>query len=334
MVSGRKISFPWVIVMMSVILVVVCILDLAFGGTHLNLGSFFSALVGSSDQVASTILWKIRFPRMLLAVICGASLSLGGVLMQSIFRNPLSDPHIMGVSAGAGLGAAIATTLLGTSALSLFGGVSIMTAAFLGAVLSSVLVLAVSSSVKSASTLLVFGVILGFVLSALTSIIEYFSSEQSLKIFYNWSAGSFSSAQMSQIGAVAIFLAIGLILSVVIVKGLDIILFGEQYATLSGANVSGIRIIALLACCIITGSVTALCGPIGFVGIVSAHVARRLLGSSLHGKVIPVAMLSGAVLCTLADLLSQVSGTPLPVGSVMAIIGSPIVLYILLSKRI
>lgn len=281
----------------------------------------------------ASVFLKLRLPRMLTAVFAGASLSLAGLQMQSVFRNPLADPHIMGVSAGAGTGAAIATLIIGTSLPAALSGLTVAAAAFAGAMLSSALVMAVASKFQSATTLLIFGVMLGFIFSAATSILEYSADAESLKVFYSWSSGSFSGGRPGEVAVIAGALVIGALLALRNSKGLDIALFGDEYATLTGANIRGIRNMSLTGSCLMAGAVTAFCGPIGFVGIVSPHIARALLGTSVHRKVIPATMLAGASLSLKADILSQAFPTPLPVGSTMAVIGIPIILYILLKRR-
>lgn len=280
----------------------------------------------------SVILTKLRLPRMLTAVLAGASLALAGLQMQSIFRNPLADPHIMGVSAGAGTGAAIATILVGTSLPAALSGLTVVSAAFLGALLTSILVVMVASRVQSATTLLIFGVMLGFVFSAITSILEYSANAESLKVFYSWSAGSFIGNSPTGIIIIAAALLIGLVLALFNNRGLDLALFGEEYTVMAGGNPSRIMNISMVGSCLMAGAVTAFCGPLGFVGIVSPHISRAVSGSSVHRRTIPLSMLVGACLSLIADILSQVFPTPLPIGSTMAIIGIPIILLILLKR--
>ncbi len=294
--------------------------DLLTGGTGL----------GGMD---AGIFLKLRLPRMMTAVLAGASLSLAGLQMQSIFRNPLADPHIMGVSAGAGTGAAVATLLIGASLPAALSGLTMAAAAFLGALLTSMLVVAVASKVQSSTTLLIFGVMLGFIFSAVTSILEYSASAESLKVFYSWSAGSLTGSRPGEVAVIGGALAIGTLLTYINNKGLDIALFGDEYACLAGADMRRIRNISMTGSCLMAGAVTAFCGPLGFVGIVAPHIARGVLGTSVHAKVIPAAMLTGAGLTLAADIISNVFPAPLPVGSTMALIGIPIILAILMKRR-
>ena len=287
---------------------------------------------GGVSWATGAVLWKLRVPRALTAVVAGGALAASGAKMQAVFRNPLADPHIMGVSGGAGLGAAIATMALGTSA-AWFTGFTVAVAAFIGAAVAAFLVVAVSARFRSVTTLLVFGVMLGFIFSALSSVLQYTAGEESLKLFYSWMAGSFSGCRYLEIALMAGALALGLILAFCNGKGLDIILFGEEYATLSGASTRRILVLSMLSCCLMTGTVTAFCGPLGFVGIVAPHLARRLTGSSAHRQVLPASLAAGATLALAADILANLWPIPLPVGSTLALIGIPLILIILLRQR-
>ena len=301
------------------LLIVLLGLDLCIGGSSFSLAS-------------GAILWKLRVPRALTAVIAGGALAASGAQMQAVFRNPLADPHIMGVSGGAGLGAAIATMALGTSA-AFFTGFTVAVAAFLGAFVAAALVVAVSARFRSATTLLVFGVMLGFIFSALSSVLQYTAGEESLKLFYSWMAGSFSGCRYVEVALMAGALVLGLVLAICNGKGLDIILFGEEYATLSGASTRRILILSMLSCCLMTGTVTAFCGPLGFVGIVAPHLARRITGSSVHRQVLPCSLATGATLTLAADILANLWPIPLPVGSTLALIGIPLILTLLLRQK-
>ena len=312
-----KPSLQTVLILAAVLLLMAA--DLCAGGSGFGL----------PDKV---IFMKLRLPRMLTAILAGASLSLAGLQMQTIFRNPLADPHIMGVSAGAGTGAAIATLIIGSSLPAALSGLTVVSAAFVGALLSSALVMLVSSRIHSATTLLIFGVMLGFVFSAITSILEYSANAESLKVFYSWSAGSFIGNGITGLLIISAALLAGIVLALVANRGLDLLLFGEKYAAMAGANPSHIRNISMVGSCLMAGAVTAFCGPLGFVGIVAPHIARTLTASSVHLRTIPATLLVGSGLSLVADILSHVFPVPLPVGSTMAVIGIPIIIYIMFVK--
>lgn len=287
--------------------------DLLVGGTGL----------GDLDSV---IFLKLRLPRMLTAVLAGAGLGLAGLQMQSLFRNPLADPHIMGVSAGAGTGAAVAILVAGGSS----AAIPVVGAAFAGAALSAGLIVLVSARIRNSATLLIFGIMLGFVMSAVTAILEYSANAESLKMFYSWSAGSFSGNDPTSLTCIAGAFLVAAVLALSCSHGLDIALFGDDYAALSGTDLTKTRSVSMAGSCLVTGAVTAFCGPLGFVGIVAPHIARAIAGTSVHRKVIPTTVLTGASIALLADILSQVFPTPLPVGSTMALVGIPVILAILM----
>lgn len=305
------------------------------------IGTFILMITASVDLFFGSasadrqVLWLLRIPRIITAIIAGAALSVAGAQMQSILRNPLADPHIMGVSSGAALGAAAATMWSSgrwQAATEALQGISVAAAAFVGAFVTALVILAVSRRFRSASGLLIFGVMLGFIVNAVVAILQVSSDAESLRIFYSWSAGSFSTSTWLQIAVMAAALIIGTGVAYKGRKGLDIILFGDEFARMAGAGTGVIRLRALLSSSILTAAVTAFCGPLGFAGIVAPHIARTLCGTSVHSKIIPASMLTGSVISLTADLISRLSPTPLPTASTMAIVGIPIILYILLKK--
>lgn len=310
------------------------------------LAAMLAADILAGGNAPKEVFCLLRIPRALTSAICGAVLALAGAQMQAIFRNPLADPHIMGVSSGAGLGAAIVTLAGGTAAggsaasatadglrtgiAEFAGNLTIAAAAAAGALLTSLLIIYVSRKVKGTYTLLVFGVLTGFAINAIISALQAWAAPDSLRLYYSWSAGSFIHCGGTEIMIMAAAGAAGLIMALREAKGLDILLFGDSYAALSGADPQKIRWISLAGCCLVTGAATAFCGPVGFVGIVAPHIARRLAGTSAHLTVLPVSLITGAILGTSADLVSQVAAAPLPAGSAMALIGIPFILYIML----
>ena len=286
---------------------------------------------GGLSTAPEAVMLKLRLPRVLTALLAGSALALSGMQMQAIFRNPLSDPHIMGVSAGAGLGAAIAVVATAGAGM-LVHGVALSGAAFAGAAVVSLIIILISRRIGNPVTLLISGVMLGFIFSAVSSILQYTAGEESLKIYYSWAAGSFEGSRYGEIGIIALATLAGILLTLKNARGLDVILFGEDYAALAGADVRRIRRNAMIATCLMTGAVTAFCGPVGFVGIIAPHIARSLKGSSMHRRILPSAMLSGSAIALAADILSRIWPIPLPVGSTMALIGIPFILMILLRK--
>lgn len=278
------------------------------------------------------VMKMLRIPRILTAILAGGALAMSGAQMQSILRNSLADPHIMGISSGAALGAAIAT-MTGGNTTAATGGISIALAAMAGAVLTAAAILAVSKRFRSSGSLLIFGVMTGFIINAAVSIIQFTTDAESLKIFYSWSAGSFSATTWKGIAVIAAATAIGAIIAFRGRKGLDIMLFGDEFAEMAGAAPETIRVQAMLSCCIMTGAVTAYCGPLGFVGIVAPHIARAIWKTSSHTIVLPASFLCGSMTALISDLVSQVSPTPLPAAGTMAMVGIPVIIYILIKNQ-
>lgn len=294
-----------------VLLIVTCVADLTWGG------------IADAD-----IMRHLRLPRMATALLAGAAMALSGSQMQSIFRNPLADPHIMGISSGAALGAALTTMYAGAS----LGGAPIALSASIGAAGAAAIILYASGRFRNASMLLIFGVMLGFIITAIVSILQFSSDAESLKIFYSWSAGSFTNTTWTETAIIAATLAAGLIIALFNHKGLDLILFGDEFTELSGGTPSKIRLSALLSCSLMTGAVTAFCGPLGFVGIIGPHIAKALLGTSSHKFVLPASLLTGGLIGVCADLISRMTPSPMPVASTMALLGIPVILYIMLKR--
>ena len=294
---------------------------LAFAALDLLVGDGFSVPSG-------VILWKLRVPRMLTAVLAGGSLALAAAQMQALFRNPLADPHIMGVSGGAGLGAAIAALAIGTS------GVSMVSAAFIGAFLTGLLIVWVSSRIHSTGTLLLVGVMLGFIFSAVSSVLQYRAGEESLKLLYSWMAGSFQGVGPIGVAVIGGACVIGLVCAVCSMKGLDLMLFGESYAGSAGVPLRRLRFVVMIGCALMTGAVTAYCGPLGFVGIAAPHIVRKIMGTSAHKTVLPLSPVAGACLALVADIIAHLGSSPLPVGSTLALVGIPLVIILLWKNRL
>lgn len=318
----RKNILPFIV--WSLLLVLLSLIDI-FRGL-----SIFPA--GHAENI--TILQMVRIPRILTAIIAGGGLAVAGAQMQSILRNPLADPHIMGISSGASLGAAMATLAGGSLAMSgsILQGISVAASAIIGAAVASIIIMAASTKLRRATTLLVFGVMLSFIVNAIVTILQSGSNAENMKIFHSWSAGSFSTTSLKEVSMMAVTLLIASIIAISNRRGLDIILFGDEFAYLAGARPGKIRMHALLSCCLITGSVTAFCGPIGFVGIVAPHIARAIWKTSAHKVILPGSFLCGCVIGLAADLFSQITPAPIPISSTMALVGIPIIIYILIKR--
>lgn len=315
----------------AVLLAVVFAADLVLGSAGLGLEELFSTDVGRD------ILFSFRLPKALVAMVCGAALAVCGLQMQTLFRNPLADPYILGVSSGAGLGVALylmGTSLLGASKSMLVNSLGSAGAALAGALLVTLLLLYVSGRVKGSLTLLVFGVMIGFIASAMVNLLQYASNAHSLKAYVLWTMGSFAALDGIQITVLFVLVALGLILAVWNIKDLNALLPGEEYAAAVGLNIKRIRTRILISTTLLSGAVTAFCGPVGFLGIAVPHIARFIFRNADHRVLLPSSALLGAVLTVFADTLSELPGTGsvIPINTVAALLGIPVIIAILLRR--
>lgn len=318
--------------MFALLLVVFFAADLLLGSSSLSVKDLFSTEVGRD------ILLSFRLPKAIVAVICGIALATCGLQMQTLFRNPLADPYILGVSSGAGLGVALyimGSTLWGgaeRSALAVSLGSA--GAALVGAFAVTMLILYISNRVKGNLTLLIFGVMIGFIASAIVNLLQYTSNAHSLKAYVLWTMGSFAALDKMQIAVLAVLVVVGLTIAIWNIKNLNAILPGEEYAASIGLNVRGIRNRILISTTLLAGAVTAFCGPIGFLGIAVPHIARFIFKDANHRVLFPASALLGGVLTLLADTLSELPGTGsiIPINTMAALLGIPVILVILFRK--
>lgn len=331
----HRLKFLWLVVLTLVLFVA----DLVLGSVSIPLKELPSALFSNeSEAVYREILLQFRLPKALTAVMAGAGLSVAGLLMQTLFRNPLAGPDVLGVNAGAGLGVAL-TTLLASGAggvLLSLGSWGLVTAAILGAIVVLLLVLLTSFRVPDLVTLLIVGMMFGYIGSALVSVLQSFSNPDTLKIFIVWTFGSLSAVSWDMMPVLAVVIALGLLLSFVWIKSLNALLLGESYAIGLGVSVKRVRWVILVATALLAGGITAFAGPITFIGITVPHMARGLFRTWDHRIVMPASMLCGSALLLLCDMLAQLpgmGGTVLPINSVTALFGAPMVIWILLKNN-
>lgn len=294
-------------------------------------GSLWLWPLGDLNPMEQQILHAIRLPKALTAILAGASLSVAGLIMQTLFRNPLAGPYTLGVSSGASLGVALLTML---SAFSLqFSAFSIPVAAVIGATLVLLLVLAVSKRVTSNVSLLIVGLMFGSIAGALVSLLQNFANPDALKLFIVWTLGSLSSVGWGEMQLLTPILLVGFLFVLLALKPLNGLLLGEDYARGLGINVEHTRLYIVLATGLLAGGVTAFCGPIAFVGVAVPHIARGLLRSSNHRLTLPASALIGACLLLLCDILCSLFIYPLPISTVSALFGAPVIIWIILKNK-
>jgi len=315
------------------------ILDILFGSVSIKASDVIRAIFTSTGSNFETIVLRFRLPKAVTALTVGVALSLSGLQMQTVFRNPMAGPYVLGISSGASLG--VAFVILGFSShispdsINGLGNWILVAASWVGAGAVMMLIMVISSRVKDIMTILILGIMLSSGISAIVIIMQYFSNETMLKAYVIWTMGSLGNLTASQLNVLLISVSVGVILSLFSSKMLNALLLGENYAGSIGLNVRFARIVIFLCTSILAGSVTAFCGPIGFIGIAVPHIARILFKTSDHKILIPGTILIGGAVMLISDIISQLPGSEnvLPVNAVTSLIGIPVVIWVILRNR-
>lgn len=295
-------------------------------------GSMWLWPFGELSPMEQNILHAIRLPKAITAILAGAALSVAGLIMQTLFRNPLAGPYTLGVSSGASLGVALLTMMAGVTGYGL-QVMGIPFAACIGATLVLLLVMAVSRKVTNNVSLLIVGMMFGSIAGALVSLLQNFANPDALKLFIVWTLGSLSSVSWSDMPLLVPILLLGTLFVLLALKPLNGLLLGEEYARGLGVHVARTRIYIVLATGLLAGGVTAFCGPIAFIGVAVPHIARGVFKTSNHRVTIPASALIGACLLLICDVLCSLAIYPLPISTVSALFGAPIIIWIILKNR-
>lgn len=316
---------------LGVLLAVLLAVDLLTGDSGMSPRDLIAALSGRGEgaPLAGTIL-GIRATRAAVAVIVGAALSAGGLQMQTVFRNPLADPYLLGISSGASLGAALmmlGLPLLGAGLSSTALSLGIAGAAWVGAAAVLVAVGIVSRWVKNILGVLIIGVMFGYVASAIIQILQYLSSAESLKLFSLWSMGAIGNVTAPKAAVMAVIVAAGLVLAVISIKPLNLLLLGEDYARSMGLDVRRSRTLIFTSVTLLAGTTTAFCGPVGFIGLAVPHVARMIFANADHRVLLPGSIVVGMDMMLVCDILAK--NLVLPVNSITALMGIPVILWVI-----
>lgn len=315
------------------------VVDVAFGSVSIPFAQVWQALMGRGDSLSTTLIMNFRLPKALVAVLAGAALSCCGLQMQTLFRNPLAGPYVLGVSSGASLG--VALFLLGAPLVGLgfnvewVRNIGFAGAAWIGAAAMLLIITALASRLKDIMTILIMGMMMGSGISAGVEILQFMSPESAVKSFVVWTMGNLGGVSYPQIAIMATATIIGLALSILMIKPLNLLLLGENYAMTMGLNIKRTRTIIFASTVLLAGTVTAFCGPIGFVGIVAPHITRMIFKDSDHAKLMPATILLGVIMVLVCDIISQLPGsqTTLPINTVTSLLGIPIVLIIVMRGR-
>jgi iron complex transport system permease protein len=327
----------WLFLLLALLLVVLFLTDILLGSIRIPWKELVSVLQGQGDDLYREIILGYRFPKALTAVLAGAALSVSGLMMQTLFRNPLAGPDVLGVNAGASLGVALITMFtsgMGSFLLG-FGSWGLVVAAVLGAVGVLLLVVLASVRIPDLVSLLLVGMMFGYIASSVVSLLQNLSNPDTLKVFIVWTFGSLSAVTWKLFPVMLAVVSAGLLLAFLLQKSLNALLLGENYAKGLGVSLQRTRLFIIVATALLAGGVTAFVGPIGFVGITVPHIARGLFKSWNHRIVLPASILVGASLMLLCDCITQgpFLSNALPINSVTALFGAPMILWILLKKN-
>jgi len=335
--SGKR--FRIIFSGLLILVLIFLILDIFFGSVSIKASEVIKVFFSGTHSSFETIILKFRIPKAITALTVGVALSLSGLQMQTVFRNPMAGPYVLGISSGASLG--VAFVILGFSrnispdSLNGLGNWILVAASWVGAGAVMLLIMVISSKVKDIMTILILGIMLSSGISAIVTIMQYFSNETMLKAYVIWTMGSLGNLTASQLNVLLVSVSAGVILSLFSSKILNALLLGENYAGSIGLNVRFSRVVIFVCTSILAGSVTAFCGPIGFIGIAVPHIARILFKTSDHKVLIPGTILTGGAVMLLCDIISQLPGSEsvLPVNAVTSLIGIPVVIWVILRNR-
>jgi iron complex transport system permease protein len=322
-------------IILSFLLLGLFLADLAWGSIHISFREIVSIITGNGKNgINSEILLNFRLPKAITAILAGASLSVAGLMMQTLFHNSLADPYILGISSGSSLGVALvmmAASVLPVAFVS--SGWALIVAAIIGASVVLVLVVGVSFKVHNAVSLLIVGLMFGTIAGSLVSVLQNFSNPDAIKLFVIWTFGSLSAVTWNYMQVLLPVVLLGLGMAFFLQKRLDGLLLGENYARGLGISIQQTRFLIVIAAGLLTGGITAFTGPIAFVGVAIPHIARGLFRTSSHKILLPASVLCGASLILICDIISQIPAYTLPINTISALFGAPIIIWIILKKR-
>lgn len=342
--SSMRLRQGWVLGLAAALLVAAFLAAICYGSTAIPLQSVIAALSGqpANGNPDFDIVLSIRLPRAITACLAGAALSTAGLQMQTLLRNPLADPFVLGVTSGSSLGVALVVLASGSAlgallagGMGLGGGIAIVAAAMLGGFLVLAPTLAVAARLQNPATVLIFGLMTGYAVSAFVTLLVAGAAPDQLQRWVAWGFGSFSAVTWAELQVLAPAVLLGLVIACLSVKQLNALLLGENYAGSMGVNTRAVRLLTMAAASLLAGAITAFCGPIGFIGVAVPHIARAILKSSDHRILVPATILLGALTALLAQLVALLPSQfgVLPLNAVTALIGAPVVAFVILRSR-
>ncbi|PKG51333.1 FecCD family ABC transporter permease [Olleya sp. 1-3] len=336
-----KTNYTIPFIVLTVILLVLFCVNISLGSISISFKTIVSSFFTDTELLSSKeyIIQNYRLPKAITAILVGSGLGISGLLMQTLFRNPLAGPFVLGITSGASLG--VALVILGSS---IFGGFlatflltkwSLVIAASLGSFLVLLLVLIVSSKVRDTMAILIIGLMFGSITAAIVSVLSYFSSAEQLQQYIFWGFGSLGDLDWSEVQVFTVIYVIGVIFSVLSIKGLNTLLLGENYAKSLGLNIKQSRLLIIIATSLLAGTITAFAGPIAFIGLAIPHVTRQVFNTSNHKTLLPAVFLFGAIIMLICDSIAQLPNTDylLPINAITSLIGAPVVVWLLVRQR-
>ncbi len=327
--------------LLSLLLIVFFGINISLGSVSIPLFETFSVIFGetTSNNSWEYIIWNYRLPKAITAILVGSGLALSGLLMQTLFKNPLAGPFVLGISSGASLG--VALLIMGSSifssyiGLQLVSNISLAIVASIGSFIVLLSVIIVASKVKDTMALLIIGLMFGSITAAIVSVLSYFTNAEKLQQYVYWSFGSIGNLSWQQIAILIVLCFVGVILSIFSIKALNALLLGENYARSLGIKIKKARYIIIITTGLLAGGITAFAGPIAFIGLAVPHLTRQIFNTTNHKILVPAVLLYGAVLMLLCDTVAQLpnSASVLPINAITSIIGAPVIIWLLVRKQ-
>lgn len=326
---------------LAVIILLLMAGNLFLGAVSIPASAVCDLLMGNEVEKASWsfIVWESRFPQCITALLCGAALSVSGLMLQTVFSNPLADPSILGISSGASLGVALVMLAGGgtivTGAFTLSGFLSVIVGAFAGASVVMGLILFLSTLIRNSVMLLIAGIMIGYITSSAISLLNFFATAEGVHSYMIWGLGNFGGVSLQQLPVFSAVTLLGLFTAVLLIKPLNALLLGPRYAENLGVNIRRIRNLLLIATGLLTAVTTSFCGPVAFIGLAVPHIARLMLGTSNHNSLLPVTLLTGSAMALLCNLICVLPGEAgiIPLNAVTPILGAPVIIYVIINQR-
>ena len=334
--KGNNLS---VLLLVTGIMVMLAV-NLFIGSVNIPAGEVCDILIGKEDVKSSWrfIVMESRLPQAITAILCGAALSLSGLLLQ-VFRNPLADPSVFGISSGAGLGVAVVTLLFGgsivTSSFSLSGFMAVSLAAFLGAALVTFIILFVSSKVRNSILLVIIGIMIGYIASSAITMLNFFATEEGVKSYVVWGMGNFSSVSSGYMPIFSIIIILSVISSALLIKPLNVFMLGDEYAENLGINTMRLRNVVLLITGVLVAVSTAFCGPIAFIGLSVPHISRILMRTDDYRRILPATVFTGSLMALVCNFVCNLPGNGgvIPLNAITPLMGAPVVIYVITRRN-